>query len=64
MKATITLCALVALAAAAFIGEPVALAAWTAASTEAVQTPEPAWMVLSGASLLTAASLVRRYVPD
>jgi hypothetical protein len=63
MKATITLCALLALAAAAFIAEPVALAAWTVASTEAVRTPEPAWMVLSGASLLTAASLVRRYVP-
>jgi hypothetical protein len=63
MKATITLCALLVLAAAAFIAEPVALAAWTVASTEAVRTPEPAWMVLSGASLLTAASLVRRYVP-
>jgi hypothetical protein len=32
-----------------------ALAAWGVASNEAVRTPEPAWMVLSGASLLTAA---------
>jgi hypothetical protein len=63
MKATITLCALLGLAAAAFIAEPVALAAWGVASNEAVRTPEPAWMVLSGASLLTAASLVRRFVP-
>jgi hypothetical protein len=54
MKATITLCALLGLAAAAFIAEPVALAAWTVASNEAVRSPEPAWMVLSGASLLTA----------
>jgi hypothetical protein len=63
MKATITLCALLGLAAAAFLAEPVALAAGTAASNEAVRSPEPAWMVLSGASLLTAASLVRRFVP-
>lgn len=63
MKATITLCVFVGLAAAALIAEPAALAAWSAASNEVVRTPEPAWMVLSGASLLTAASLVRRYVP-
>jgi hypothetical protein len=63
MKATITLCALVGLAAAALMAEPAALAAWTVASDEVIRTPEPALMVLSGASLLTAASLVRRYVP-
>ena len=63
MKATITLCALLGLAAAAFIAEPAALAAWSVASNEAVHNPDPAWMVLSGASLLTVASLVRRYVP-
>ena len=63
MKATISLCALFGLAAAAFIAEPAAVAAWTDASTEAVRNLEPAWMVLSGAVLLTAASLVRRYVP-
>jgi len=63
MKANLTLCALMGLAAAAFIAEPAALAAWSDASNEAVRALEPAWMVLSGASLLTAASLVRRYVP-
>ena len=63
MKATITLCVLLVLAAAAFVAEPAALAAWSVASDEVVRTPEPALMVLSGASLLMAASLVRRYVP-
>jgi hypothetical protein len=63
MKATITLCALLGLAAAAFIAEPAALAAWSVAANEAVHNLDPVWMVLSGASLLTAASLVRRYVP-
>jgi hypothetical protein len=63
MKATIILCALLGLAAAGLMAEPAALAAWTVAANEVVRTPEPAWMVLSGASLLTAASLVRRYVP-
>jgi hypothetical protein len=52
MKATITLGVLLGL-----------LAAWSGASGEVVRTPEPAWMLLSGASLLTVASLVRRYVP-
>jgi hypothetical protein len=63
MKANITLCVLLVLAAAALVADPAALAAWSVASTTAVRTPEPALMVLSGASLLTAASLVRRYVP-
>ena len=63
MKATITLCVCLGLAAAAVIAEPSVLAAWSVASHEVIRTPEPAWMVLSGASLLTAASLVRRYVP-
>lgn len=63
MKATIILCALLALAAAAFLAAPAALATWTVASNDVVRTPEPAWMVLSGTVLLTAASLVRRYVP-
>lgn len=62
MKATITLCVLLVLAAAAFVAEP-ALAAWSVASDEAIRTPEPALMLLSGALLLMAASLVRRYVP-
>jgi hypothetical protein len=63
MKATITLGVLLGLAAAAVIADPAALAAWSGASSEVVRTPEPAWMLLSGASLLTVASLVRRYVP-
>ena len=63
MKATITLGVLLGLAAAAVIADPAALAAWSGASSEVVRTPELAWMLLSGASLLTVASLVRRYVP-
>lgn len=63
MKATITLCVLLVLAAAAFMAEPTALAAWSVASDEVIRTPEPAVLLLSGASLLMAASLVRRYVP-
>jgi hypothetical protein len=63
MKATITLCALLGLAAAALVAEPVALAAGAIASDEVIRSLEPAWMVLSGASLIAVASLVRRYVP-
>lgn len=63
MKATITLCTLLVLAAAALVAEPTALAAWSVASDEVIRTPEPALLLLSGASLLMAASLVRRYVP-
>ena len=63
MKATIILCALLGLALAALIAEPAALAAGVLASDQAVRSLEPAWMVLSGASLLTVASIVRRYVP-
>ena len=63
MKATITLCVLLVLAAAAFVAEPAALAAWSVASGEVIRTPEPAWMLLSGAVLLMAANLVRRFVP-
>ena len=62
MKATITLCVLLVLAAAAFVAEP-ALAAWSIASPEVIHTTEPALLLLSGASLLTAANIVRRYVP-
>lgn len=63
MKATIILCALLGLAAATLVVEPAALAAGAGAPNEAVRNLEPAWMALSGASLLTIASLVRRYVP-
>ena len=63
MKATITLCGILGLLVAALLAEPAALAAGVIASNEVVRSLEPAWMVLSGASLLTVASLVRRYVP-
>jgi hypothetical protein len=63
MKATITLCAVVGLAVAALLAEPAVLAAGVRASDAAIRNMEPAWMVLSGASLLTVASLVRRYIP-
>ena len=63
MKATITLCMFMVLAAASFLVEPTALAPWSVAADEVIGTPEPAVLLLSGASLLMAASLVRRYVP-
>ena len=63
MKATIILCALLGLALAALAAEPAALAAGLTASDPAIRSLEPAWMVLSGASLLALANLVRRYVP-
>ena len=63
MKATIILGGLVGLALFALVGEPAALAAADAATHQAVIASDPAWMVLSGASLLAIASLLRRYVP-
>jgi len=63
MKVSVILCGILGLGIAAFLAEPSALAAGLMASDEAIRSLEPAWMVLSGASLLTAASLVRRYVP-
>lgn len=63
MKATITLCGILGLGVAALVAEPAAFAAGVIASDTAIRSLEPAWMVLSGASLLTVASLVRRYVP-
>ncbi len=63
MKATITLgVVLLGLALLAVASEPTALAAGIAASQQAVVNQEPALMVLSGASLLAIASLVRRYL--
>jgi hypothetical protein len=63
MKATIILGALVVSAFLTLGFEPHALAEGVAASQQAPASQDPAWMVLSGASLLLAASLVRRYVP-
>lgn len=63
MKATIILGVLLALAFLALAFEPRVVAAGLRTSQHAAMNLEPAWMVLSGASLLTVASLVRRYVP-
>ena len=58
MKASITLLGLLGLAVMAQIADP-DVTAWR----EAARATEPAWMVLSGASLLLVASLLRRHVP-
>ena len=63
MKATIILGALLVLALLGRALEPRAMAAGVAVSRQSAVSHDPAWMVLSGASLLMAASLVRRYVP-
>jgi hypothetical protein len=63
MKAAIVLLALALLALIVFIGEPTALASGFTAATRATGAPEPAWMLLSGATLLGIASAVRRYRP-
>ena len=63
MKATIILSLLLGLAFLALALEPYAFAAGASTMPEGIGTLEPAWMVLSGASLLTVASLVRRYIP-
>jgi hypothetical protein len=64
MKATLLLVVLMLVVVAVLIGEPAAVAAGlTAAAGHATQTPEPAWMLLSGATLLGVASMVRRFVP-
>jgi hypothetical protein len=64
MKATLLLVVLVVVGLAVLIGEPAAVAAGlTAAAGHGTQTPEPAWMLLSGATLLGVASAVRRFVP-
>jgi len=64
MKATLLLVVLVVLGLAVLVGEPAAVSAgFTAATVHATQTPEPAWMLLSGATLLGLASAVRRLVP-
>jgi len=62
MKATIVL---LLLAAAAMWGvlaaQPVSPVVPAAATS--LHAPEPVWMVLSGATLLALASVVRRFVP-
>jgi hypothetical protein len=64
MKATVLLVVLVILWLATLAGELAAGAVGlTAATGHVTRTPEPAWMLLSGATLLCVASAVRRYVP-
>jgi hypothetical protein len=64
MKASVLLVVLVILWLATLAGEPAAgAAALTGATRHVAQTPEPAWMLLWGATLLGVASAVRRYVP-
>jgi hypothetical protein len=58
MKATVILLALLALSLLSVFGDPATVAAGV--STKAV---EPAWMMLSGASLIALGSAVRRYIP-
>jgi hypothetical protein len=61
MKATVILVVLVVLAMAALTAQPVDphVGLVHAASSHA---PEPVWMVLSGAALLSLASALRRYM--
>lgn len=61
MKATIVLFVLIAAVMVALAAEPATPAVSAAAA--ALHATEPAWMVLSGASLLALASVVRRLVP-
>jgi hypothetical protein len=64
MKATILLAVIVLAVTTAFVGAPTALASGvTAVGQHGPQAWEPAWMLLSGATLIAAASVVRRYVP-
>ena len=64
MKATSVLFVLLAMAMAAMVA---VAAAQPVPTVSTLLTPghglEPAWMVLSGATLLAIASVVRRYVP-
>ncbi len=64
MKATSVLFVLLAMAMAAMVA---VVAAQPVSTVSTLLAPghgmEPAWMVLSGATLLAIASAVRRYVP-
>lgn len=64
MKATILLVVLALLILAAHAAAPSAIAAgFNGAGEHAPHAAEPAWMLLSGATLLGLASAVRRYIP-
>lgn len=64
MKVTIVLGVLSGLALLALAGGSTALAVGVATSPRATNSQEPALMVLSGATLLAIATLVRRYLPS
>jgi hypothetical protein len=63
MKATLLLVVLALLALATLVEAAALTAGWTVAAAQATRAPEPAWMLLSGAMLIGAASVVRRFVP-
>ena len=62
MKATIVLIVLLAAAMGALATQPATPAGVTAAASS-VHGFEPVWMMLSGATLLALASVVRRFLP-
>jgi len=62
MKATIVLIVLLAAAMGALAAQPATTAGVTAAASS-VHGFEPVWMMLSGATLIVLASVVRRLVP-
>jgi len=64
MKVTKILGVVSGLALLALAGESTALAAGAAVSPHAANSLEPAAMLLSGATLLLVAGLVRRYRPS
>jgi hypothetical protein len=62
MKATIVLIVLLAAAMGALAAQPVTPASVSGAASS-IHATEPAWMMLSGATLLAVASMVRRLLP-
>ncbi|HET7618125.1 MAG TPA: hypothetical protein VFK20_06410 [Vicinamibacterales bacterium] len=63
MKATIVLTLLIVLAVLSLVAEPALMASGLTAGRQAGGATEPALLLISGAGLLAAASVVRRYVP-
>ena len=59
MKATIILIVLFAAAMAVLTAQPL----YPAVGLTSAHASDPAWMVLSGAALLSLASALRRYIP-
>jgi hypothetical protein len=64
MKATLVVAVLLITIVVAWMGEPAALAAGlTKTRVASIAAPEPAWMQLSGVSLIALGSIVRRFTP-